>query len=134
MESIVPCHNYVVVTPNGDIAGFDEVVDAREFVAGYYMGKVEELSDDTNYVYSDYATDPMQATESICRSLGSYEGECIIYDIDDLIKNIQESDMFEEEKVELISELMKDEITINSNDYQIDNILLETKVIPRSDT
>ena len=131
MSEITPYHNYIVVTPNGDIAGFREINDARNFVSGYYIGKVEEMSDDFSVVYSDYVTDPMQTTEAICTSLGAYEGECVIYDLDSLIENIQKSDYFEEEKVELISKLMDKQIDINVNDYQIDKIFTETTVIPR---
>lgn len=133
MSEITSYHNYIVVTPNGDIAGFREIDDARNFVSGYYIGKVEEMSDDFSVVYSDYVTDPMQTTEAICTSLGAYEGECVIYDLDSLIENIQKSDYFEEEKVELISKLMDKQIDINVNDYQIDKIFTETTVIPRSE-
>ncbi|MDY5911987.1 MAG: hypothetical protein SPJ62_08300 [Inconstantimicrobium porci] len=133
MSEITPYHNYIVVTPNGDIAGFREINDARNFVSGYYIGKVEEMSDDFSVVYSDYVTDPMQTTEAICTSLGAYEGECVIYDLDSLIENIQKSDYFEEEKVELISKLMDKQIDINVNDYQIDKIFTETTVIPRTE-
>ena len=133
MSEITPYNNYIVVTPNGDIAGFREINDARNFVSGYYIGKVEEMSDDFSVVYSDYVTDPMQTTEAICTSLGAYEGECVIYDLDSLIENIQKSDYFEEEKVELISKLMDKQIDINVNDYQIDKIFTETTVIPRSE-
>ena len=87
MSEITSYHNYIVVTPNGDIAGFREIDDARNFVSGYYIGKVEEMSDDFSVVYSDYVTDPMQTTEAICTSLGAYEGECVIYDLDSLIEN-----------------------------------------------
>ncbi|MSR91265.1 hypothetical protein [Inconstantimicrobium porci] len=133
MSEITPYNNYIVVTPNGDIAGFREINDARNFVSGYYIGKVEEMSDDFSVVYSDYVTDPMQTTEAICTSLGAYEGECVIYDLDSLIENIQKSDYFEEEKVELISKLMDKQIDINVNDYQIDKIFTETTVIPRTE-
>ena len=133
MSEITSYHNYIVVTPNGDIAGFREIDDARNFVSGYYIGKVEEMSDDFSVVYSDYVTDPMQTTEAICTSLGAYEGECVIYDLDSLIENIQKSDYFEEETVELISKLMDKQIDINVNDYQIDKIFTETTVIPRTE-
>lgn len=133
MSEITPYHNYIVVTPNGDIAGYREIDDARNFVSGYYIGKVEEMSDDLSVVYSDYVTDPMQTAEAICTSLGVYEGECVIYDLESLIENIQKSDIFEEEKVELISKLMQKKINLNVSDYQIDKILTETTVIPRSE-
>ena len=46
MNTKVPYHNYIVVTPNGDVLGFGEEDDARKYVAGYYVGKIEESSDD----------------------------------------------------------------------------------------
>lgn len=33
MNTHVPYHNYIVVTPNGDVLGFGEEDDARKYVA-----------------------------------------------------------------------------------------------------
>lgn len=133
MKTQIPYHNYVVVTPNGDIVGFAEEDDARRFIAGYYVGKVEELSDDRSMLFEDYSTDPLQSTVDICTELGAYQGDCIIYDLENLIENIRESGIFEDEKEELILKLMAKRIKLNVNDYQIDNILSDTRVLPRSD-
>lgn len=133
MNTRVPYHNYIVVTPNGDVLGFGEEDDARKYVAGYYVGKIEELSDDRSKVYVDYGTDPLQASVDICTELGAYEGDCIIYDLDNFIENIQKSDIFEDEKEELILKLMQEKINLNINDYQVDDLLYDTKVVPNRD-
>lgn len=133
MDTRVPYHNYIVVTPNGDVLGFGEEDDARKYVAGYYVGKIEELSDDRSKVYVDYGTDPLQASVDICTELGAYEGDCIIYDLDSFIENIQNSGIFEDEKEELILKLMQEKINLNINDYQVDDLLYDTKVVPNRD-
>jgi hypothetical protein len=133
MNTHIPYHNYIVVTPNGDILGFEEEDDARKYVAGYYVGKIEELSDDRSKVYVDYGTDPLQASVDICTELGAYEGDCIIYDLDSFIENIQNSGIFEDEKEELILKLMQEKINLNINDYQVDDLLYDTKVVPNRD-
>ncbi len=133
MDTRVPYHNYIVVTPNGDVLGFGEEDDARKYVAGYYVGKIEELSDDRSKVYVDYGTDPLQASVDICTELGAYEGDCIIYNLDSFIENIQSSGIFEDEKEELILKLMQEKINLNINDYQVDDLLYDTKVVPNRD-
>ncbi len=102
-------------------------------MAGYYVGKIEELSDDISKVYVDYGTDPLQASVDICTELGAYEGDCIIYDLDSFIENIQNSGIFEDEKEELILKLMQEKINLNINDYQVDDLLYDTKVVPNRD-
>ncbi|WP_346894611.1 hypothetical protein [Clostridium sp. UBA7503] len=133
MNTRVPYHNYIVVTPNGDVLGFGEEDDARKYVAGYYVGKIEELSDDTSKVYVDYGTDPLQASVDICTELGAYEGDCIIYDLYNFVESIQKSGIFEDEKEELILKLMQEKINLNINDYQVDDLLYDTKVVPNRD-
>ena len=133
MNTKVPYHNYIVVQPNGNVLGFGEEDEARRYVAGYYVGKIEELSDDRSMLYVDYSTDPLQASVDICSELGAYEGDCIIYDLDSFIESIQNSGIFEEEKEELILKLMQEKINLNINDYQVDNLLNDTKVVPNRD-
>ncbi|HAK41973.1 MAG TPA: hypothetical protein DCM59_03670 [Clostridium sp.] len=133
MNTKIPYHNYIVVTPNGDVLGFGEEDDARKYVAGYYVGKIEESSDDRGMLYVDYSTDPLQASVDICTELGAYEGDCIIYDLDSFIESIQNSGIFEEEKEELILKLMQEKINLNINDYQVDNLLNDAKVVPNRD-
>lgn len=134
LDARVPYYNYVIVTPDGFIHGAMEVDDARDYVMGYYMEKINNLSEDKAIVYEDYGTDPVQTSRDICISLGAYEGDCVIYDLDSVIEKIQQSGIFEEEKVDIIARLMQKNIEMNINDYQIDTIFTEAKVIPVSDT
>lgn len=97
------------------------------------MGKIEELSDDRSMLYVDYSTDPLQASVDICTELGAYGGDCIIYDLDSFIESIQNSGIFEDEKEELILKLMQEKINLNINDYQIDNLLNDARVVPNRD-
>lgn len=132
MESSVPFNNYIVVLPNGDVKGFLEEERARIFIRGYYAGKVNELNDDQSMTCVDYATEPIQSTIDVCTTLGVNEGDCILYDLDSFIDNIRNSGIFEEEKEELITKLMKEEIVFNINDYGVDDILNDTLVLPHN--
>lgn len=130
MDYKVAANNYIVVTPKGTIKGFLEAEDAHMYVLGYYEKKVNKLSDDTDIIYDDYATEPLESTIDICIDLGVKEGDCTIYDLDDFIEKIQESSMFEEEKEEIISKLMEKDIKLNAIDYQLMDILKDVTVIP----
>lgn len=129
METILPYHNYIVVNPNGDIEGFQNADDASVYILGYYTEKIDKIGDNTEFVYTDNVAEPFENAVNISRELGVYEGECKIYDLDSLIDNIRESDIFDDEKEEIISKLMEEDIDINSNAYQLEPFLINTKVI-----
>lgn len=130
MYNNAPINNYIVVMPDGETKGFRDENDAHIFVLGYYEEKVNELNNDREISYEDYSTQPLESTINICVSLGAYEGDCAIYDLEDFISKIQESELFDEEKQELITKLMRDRIEFNVFDYQVDNILKDVTVIP----
>lgn len=123
-------NNYIVVFPNGEVKGVEDQNDAHITVLGYYEGKVNELNNDREASYEDYSTNPLESTINICISLGAYEGDCTIYDLEDLISKIQDSGIFDEEKQEIITKLMQPNIYLNVYDYQIDDILKDVIVIP----
>lgn len=127
MNTVVPFHNYVVVTPNGDMIGFQEVEDADAYIMGELVEKIDKLGDNTEMVYVDHMTEPLQSAVDISRELGVYEGECRIYELESLIENIRNSGIFDDEKDELISKLMAEKIKLNVNDYHIDNFLIDTE-------
>lgn len=129
METILPYHNYIVVNPNGDIEGFQEYEHANSYILEYFMEKLDKLGDNHEILYVDHITEPLQSAVDISRELGVYEGECKIYDLDSFIENIRNSGIFEDEKEELISKLMEEEIDLNVNDYQLDEFLMNTKQI-----
>lgn len=132
MEACVPFNNYIVAMPSGDIKGFLEEERARIFIRGYYAGKVSELNDDQSMTSVDYATEPIQSTIDVCTTLGVNEGDCTLYDLDSFIENIRKSGIFEEEKEELISKLMAEEIIFNIYDLAVDDILSEALVLPHN--
>lgn len=132
MEKLVPFHNYIVVNPNGDIKGFQEVEDANAYIMEDFVEKIDRLGDNTDMVYVDHMTEPLQSAVDISRELGVYEGECRIFDLDSLIENIRNSGIFEDEKEELISKLMAKDINLNVNDYQLDEFIMDTKEMERS--
>lgn len=132
MDKLLPFHNYIVVNPNGDIRGFQEVEDANAYIMEDFVEKIDRLGDNTEMVYVDHMTEPLQSAVDISRELGVYEGECRIFDLDSLIENIRDSGIFEDEKEELISKLMAKDIKLNVNDYQLDEFIMDTKEMERS--
>lgn len=67
--------------------------------------------------------------EDLNRIYGVNEGECRIYDLESVLEAIRNSSYFQDEKDELISKLLKEEITLNIYDYGIDNILEDSKIM-----
>lgn len=129
METILPYHNYIVVNPNGDIEGFQEIEEANAYILGYYVEKIDEIGDNSDLVYTDNIAEPFENAVNISRELGVYEGECKIYELDSLIDNIRDSGIFDDEKEEIISKLMEEDIDINSKTYQLEQFLINTKVL-----
>ena len=50
METILPYHNYIVVTPKGDIEGFQQVEDANAYILGYFVEKIDDIGNNSDYV------------------------------------------------------------------------------------
>ena len=132
METILPYHNYIVVTPKGDIEGFQQVEDANAYILGYFVEKIDDIGNNSDYVYVDNTTEQLENAVNISRELGVYEGECRIYDLESLIENIRNSGIFDDEKEEMISKLMEEEIDLNIHDYQMDAFLINTKQMERN--
>lgn len=130
MDNNMPINNYIIVLPSGEVKGFKEENDAHKFFLGYYEGKVNEHSQNRELLYEDYSTQPIESSIEVCIGLGVNEGNCTIYDLHDFILKIQESSIFDEEKQEIITKLMANDIKLNIYDYQIDNILTDVMVIP----
>lgn len=132
METVLPYHNYIVVTPKGDIEGFQQVEDANAYILGYFVEKIDDIGNDSDYVYVDNTSEQLENAVNISMELGVYEGECRIYDLESLIENIRNSGIFDDEKEELISKLMEEEIDLNTKDYQMDEFLVNTKQMERN--
>jgi len=128
MEYITAFNNYVVAQPNGDLIGFKELSDARSFISTYNLNNILEnspIAENAEKFFDLYQEKDQQDLGIIT---GVDEGECKIYDLEDFIEKVRESDFFESEKDEIISQLLKEDIKLNIYDYGIDNILTDVKM------
>lgn len=116
-----PINNYILVMPDGRAIGFEESDMAQAYVNRYYQEKISFYCEKVDFLELDMTE--WKSTESICRTLGAYEGLCTLYKLEDLIASIQKSSIFEDEKNELIASLRGEKVNLNINDYQIDDIL-----------
>ncbi len=128
MEYITAFNNYVVAQPNGDLIGFKELSDARSFISTYNLNNILEnspIAENAEKFFDLYQEKDQQDLGIIT---GVDEGECKIYDLEDFIEKVRETDFFQSEKDEIISELLKEDIKLNIYDYGIDNILTDVKM------
>ena len=128
MEYITAFNNYVVAQPNGDLIGFKELSDARSFISTYNLNNILEnspIAENAEKFFDLYQEKDQQDLGIIT---GVDEGECKIYDLEDFIEKVRETDFFQSEKDEIISELLKEDIKLNIYDYGIDNILTDVKI------
>ena len=128
MEYITAFNNYVVAQPNGDLIGFKELSDARSFISTYNLNNILEnspIAENAEKFFDLYQEKDQQDLGIIT---GVDEGECKIYDLEDFIEKVRESDFFESEKDEIISQLLKEDIKLNIYYYGIDNILTDVKM------
>lgn len=128
MEYITAFNNYVVAQPNGDLIGFKELSDARSFISTYNLNNILEnspIAENAEKFFDLYQEKDQQDLGII---KGVDEGECKIYDLEDFIEKVRESDFFQSEKDEIIFELLKEDIKLNIYDYGIDNILTDVKM------
>lgn len=126
MEYITPVNNYVVVEPSGDIKGFQELEDARGFVSSLNLDNILEHTQVGKHAIADMYQE--QDQKDLGTITGVYEGECRIYNLDNLIEKIRETAYFESEKQEIISKLLNKDIKINVYDYGIDDVLADVTV------
>lgn len=129
MDYLTAVNNYIVVEPSGDIKGFKELSDARSFDSCYYLDNILENSSRVKGFGTLFDLYQEEDQEDLNRILGVNEGECRVYDLESVIEAIRNSFYFQDEKNELISNLMKEEITLNIYDYGIDNILEDSKIM-----
>ncbi|EPB8256655.1 hypothetical protein ACRTGI_002426 [Clostridium perfringens] len=92
-----PENNYILVMPDGSVVGFEESDMAQAYINRYYQEKITSYCDKVDY--SEYDMTEWKSTENICTALGAYEGLCILYKLEDLICSIQQSSIFEDEKM-----------------------------------
>lgn len=121
MNYVTPYNNYVVINTNGDTIGYVDIEDCRDYVTGSELMNMLDYSRYNNEGYYDLYDEQDQ------KDFGTYEGvnkgECRIYDIDKLISEFRDSDILENEKYEIINELLKKDINLNIYDMGIDDIV-----------
>ncbi|MBD7913029.1 hypothetical protein [Clostridium cibarium] len=127
MEYITAMNNYVVVNPNGDMQGYVEIDEAVGAVDSYDLENILALCEEPRkgHMFDMWQFDDMQDSGII---YGVDNGECQIYDMDTLLEAIRESGMFQDEKDELIKELLKKDIHLNAYDKGIVGILANVDV------
>lgn len=129
MDYLIAANNYIVVEPSGDIKGFKELSDAKSFVGCYYLNNILDNTQRVKGYGTWFDLYQEEDQEDLNRILGVNEGECMIFDLDSILEVIRNSAYFEEEKEELISSLLKEEIKLNIYDYGIDNLLNDCKIM-----
>ena len=127
MEYITAANNYVEVQPSGDIIGFEELSDARSYISCYNLNNILEYRpEDVNNskMFDVYLEEDQEALNYI---KGVNEGECRIYDLESVIEAVREKASFQEERDEIISKLLKEDIKLNIYDYGIDDVFVDSK-------
>lgn len=124
----IPCNEYLLVMPNGDCKGFNDLKEAKAYINIYYERKIDEDVDE--HGYNDF-TDigGGDARQNICTQLGVEEGKCEVYSMDDFIRKLEGELVFDNEKNEIISKLMEDHLDINLYNYNLDMFLADMESI-----
>ncbi|AOR22479.1 hypothetical protein [Clostridium taeniosporum] len=126
--NIVPYNEYLLVMPNGDTKGFNDLELAKAYINIYYERVIDHKIDKNDY---NDATEigAEEPRRNICTQLGVAEGKCEVYNIDNFIEVVRDKVVFDEEREEIISKLLAKEIDFNVYDYNLDNILPDIKTI-----
>ena len=130
--SIVPNFQYLLVLPNGNVKGFNDLEPAKGYINIYYDIKVKDV--ETFKELNDFTDSSEQLINSVCQNLGVEEGECKVYNTLDVIESVQNNLVFDDEKEEIISKLLSPEIHLNIYNYSIDNIFDDVEPINMIET
>ncbi|MGL4774715.1 MAG: hypothetical protein ACRC2K_14220 [Clostridium sp.] len=124
MNYLTPANNYALVFPDGEVMGFEESEMAQAYMNKYYRERIIQLHKKEDY--EELEQNEERTWQEIYTILGVNEGECRVYNIDELMESVRESSILEEEKEEIIRRLLDENIDLNINDFGIDDILIET--------
>lgn len=124
MEYITAANDYVLLMPSGELRGYKDIDSARGTIYEYdVLQMLEHVHSGTEDEFDMYTQqDDVGIIEGI------ENGECQIFNLDDFITKIQESGMFQDEKDEVISKLLQENININVYDLGLFNLLNECRV------
>lgn len=123
-----PENEYLLIMPDGDCRGFNDLESAKSYVNIYYERLIDEnISDDD---YND-ATEIGSGDNriKICTELGVEEGKCELYNMEDIIDKIKEEVIFDEEKKEIIEKLCMSDIEFNIYDNNLDLLISDVEPI-----
>lgn len=118
--------NYLLVLPNYRAIGFKELEGAQAALNMYHEGRID-VNNEKN-IYSQYDMFEEKSREDLSFIIGAEEGEGKIYDIDELVENLRNAEILDEEKNEIITELINEKINFDIGQYGIENILSDTKI------
>lgn len=124
MEYITAVNDYVLLMPSGELRGYKDIDSARGTIYQY------DIVNMLDHVHSgaDGEFDMYTEQNDVGIIEGVENGECQIFYLDDFITKIQESGMFQDEKDEVISKLLQENININVYDLGLFNLLNECRV------
>ncbi|SHK20404.1 hypothetical protein [Tepidibacter formicigenes] len=118
---------FIVFLSDDKVIGLDSKEDVIGALDEYYEEKIAEYCEGEGFDYEDLS--PKKRSE-ICFMIGYDEGECRAYRTRNVIKEIKAYDMCDEEKEELIDELMSQDINFKVDDYdELYDILQEVDEI-----
>lgn len=123
-----PENEYLLIMPDGDCRGFNDLESAKSYVNIYYERLIDEnISDDD---YND-ATEIGSGDNriKICTELGVEEGKCELYNMEGIIDKIKEEVIFDEEKKEIIEKLCMSDIDFNIYDNNLDLLISDVEPI-----
>ncbi|GAA0078223.1 hypothetical protein UT300005_26010 [Clostridium sp. CTA-5] len=128
MMSIVPFNEYLLVMPTGDAKGFNDLELLKAYINVYYEKKIDHeiLKNDYNDPTEIGAEEPRR---NICTQLGVEEGRCEVYSIESFIEKLREELVFERDKEEIITQLLKEDINFNVYSYNLDVVLADVDMI-----
>ncbi|MBB6716102.1 hypothetical protein KPL39_01165 [Clostridium gasigenes] len=125
--SLSPYNEFILVMPSGAAKGFNDLDLAKACINLYYENKIKEYSKEEEY--NDSQEMVGETRLNICQHLGVEEGECIVYYLEDFLERLREELVFDEEKEEVISKLLKEKIDFNIYNLGLDVILHDVKTV-----
>lgn len=123
-----PENEYLLIMPDGDCRGFNDIESAKSYVNIYYERLIDKNIDDDDY--NDATEIGSGDTRiKICTELGVEEGKCELYNTEDIIDKINEELVFDVEKQEIIEKLSKSDIDFNIYENSLDLLISDVEPI-----
>ncbi len=126
-----PNNEYLLIMPNGDCKGFNDLESAKAYVNIYYERLINEEVDEKNgYDYNDGSDIESDDTRiNVCTQAGVYEGRCELYNTEDIINKINDELVFDEEKREVIDKICEADIEFNIYSNNLDLLITDIEPI-----